>query len=369
MALAHDWLVGMRGGERVLDAIARVVRESAEVDALYTMFDDGRTSIPGIEGLEKVVWPVGARGFAATRARRWLLPAYPRAIAWLSRELAERHRSRPIDLLISTSSAAIQGLAAPAGVAHLCYCHAPARYVWSQGEAYARGSPLKRAGLALFGRRFREWDRARARVVTRFLANSTHTARQIGEFYARDAGVLHPPVDTAYFGAAPARERRGWLVVSALEPYKRVDLAIDAAEIAGERLTIIGEGTQGRRLRARAGKGVEFLGRVTRERLREAYAGASCLLFPQVEDFGIAAAEALAAGCPVVARRAGGALDIVEEGVTGAFFEGDGTDLARAAGRCPVGASDACRLAAARFDRARFESSLAGLVGEMLARA
>lgn len=364
IALAHDWLCGYRGGEAVLDRIARLVQARFTPGPLYVMVDDGRPLTTAIDSLRHVTsciqWIPGASG----RLRRWLLPLYPAAVASLSRTLRKAHAREPIDLLISTSSAAIKGMAAPPGIPHLCYCHSPARYLWSQTDEYSRGRAggLRGRGLAAFGGRLRRWDAASSANVTRFVANSTHTAGGIRRNFGREATVVHPPVRTAFFTPDPAVRREDfWLLVGALEPYKRVDLAIEAARRTGHPLTIVGYGSQSSHLRRLAGPTVRFLGRVSDDELRRLYRTARVLLFPQIEDFGIVAAEALACGLPVVARRSGGALDIVNDGATGSSFDKpDADSLLAAIDRAPQGAavSPECRAAAERFSEDAFDRAM-----------
>jgi glycosyltransferase involved in cell wall biosynthesis len=290
--------------------------------------------------------------------RRWLLPLYPRAVAEVSDLLEREHRRRAIDLVISTSSAAIKGLRPPRGVPHLCYCHSPARYVWTQADQYAGG--LRGLGLSMLGPRFRKWDAATAANVTRFVANSEHVARQIAACYRRDADVVYPGIRAQFLNSGESKgDRRGWLVVSALEPYKRIDIAIQAANRAKEPLAIVGNGSQRGALEAVAGPTVRFLGRVSDEELIGWYLRSRLLLFPQVEDFGLVAVEAQACGLPVVARREGGALETVAEGVTGTFFA-DSTpeSLLAAVASCPASCDRACRENAAHFSPERFDASM-----------
>ncbi len=363
VALAHDWLCGYRGGEGVLDRLARLMRAEHEVAGLYVMFDDGRELAASVDDLPRTVSPLSRLPGGATRLRRWLLPFYPRAVETLEAALAAAHRRAPVDLVLSTSSAAIKGLRAPEGVPHICYCHAPARYLWSQTREYARGGLLTGLGLKVFGGPLRAWDRATSAHVTHFVANSNHIAREIERCYGRQAAVVHPPVRTDYFTPSESDGPRGnfWLLVAAMEPYKRIELAIEAANRAQHPLWIIGDGSCRAKLEALAGETVHFLGRVSDAELRGYYRRARVLLFPQVEDFGIVAAEALACGLPVVARRAGGALDIVTEGVTGAFFDEPTPDaLLEAIGRAPScdEAQRACRESALRFSEERFDREM-----------
>lgn len=365
VVLAHDWLCGVRGGELVLDRLARVLSAEAEIVALLVMFDDGRPLTPALDRLPRVVSGVGRVGLASGGLRRWLLPAYPMIVQDLGRKLEAMHDRAPIDLVVSTSSAAIKNLPIPAGVPHVCYVHTPPRYVWSQGAEYERAGGLRALGLRLARERYKDWDRAGTANVTRMLANSAHTAALARACYGVEPRVIWPPVRTAMFGGRSVSgggTRDGsWLVVSALEPYKRVDLAVRAANRAGADLVVVGEGSEGHRLRAMAGPTVRFVGRVDDEELARRYASASVLIFPQVEDFGIVAAEALASGLPVVARRAGGAMEIVSEGVTGGFFdEATVESLLEAVARCPRDADEACRRAAERFGEERFDGEVLG---------
>lgn len=377
IALAHDWLVGMRGGERVLEAIARALSPDHDITAVYALFDDRRPLSPILDPLPRRTALLG-RLPGATRARRWLLPLYPAAVSRLSRAIARDHARQPIDLLISTSSAAIKSVHAPGGVPHLCYCHTPARYLWSQADEYSGG--LRGLGLRLFGPALRAWDRRTASRAAVMLANSSHTRREILRCFGRESAVLHPPVRTEYFTpapddpaspAAPDLPRPFWLAVGALEPYKRFDLAIDAAAAAGRRLIIVGDGTERARLQRAAGPGATLLGRVGDDRLRDLFRAAELLLFPQVEDFGIVAAEAQACGCPVLARGAGGALDTVLDGATGALFDEPSVrSILAAAPRVPArspATTAACRASAARFSEAAFDAGIRDAVASLLA--
>lgn len=362
IALAHDWLCGLRGGEQVLERIASLVRSEFASRTLYTMFDDGGSIGHATdEAPHAASWLNTAPG----ALRRWLLPLYPSAVAQLSRRLARDHAREPIDLLISSSSAAIKAMRAPEAVPHLCYCHAPARYVWSRAGEYSRG--LSGLGLRLLAPAYRRWDRAASRRVTRFIANSTYIRDEIARCYERDADVIHPPVRTELFTPDPSapREER-LLVVSALEPYKRVDLAIEMANAKSLPLTIVGRGSDEPRLRAMSGPSVTFAGRVDDAALLRHYRGARALLFPQIEDFGIVAVEAQACGTPVVAFRAGGALDIVVDGVTGVLFDHATPEALAEAVETVKQDPRACRRNAERFAERRFDEQILEIILEML---
>lgn len=387
VALAHDWLCTWRGGEMVLARIASIVERKTKPGNLYTMFDAGKPTGSPIDRWNRVGSPLGTLP-GGIPLRRWLMPMYPWAVGWLGKQLEADHAVEPVDLVISTSSAAIKGLRTPRisggkgqdgrRVPHLCYCHSPARYVWSpevQNE-YAGGGGLSALALKAYGPWFRRWDRRTAASVTQFIANSTHTAALIKHAFGRDATVIFPPVRTTYFTPDPLTVRTDrWLVVAALEPYKRVDLAIRAAGLAKRRLIVAGEGSMRARLegiaRDHAPGLVAFEGRVSDERLRELYRSAQLLLFPQIEDFGIIACEAMACGMPVVARRAGGALDIVRDGVTGALFdEATPEAVVEATERVPrarQATSDSCEKFAARFAEDRFDRQMLEAINACLA--
>jgi glycosyltransferase involved in cell wall biosynthesis len=359
VALAHDWVCGLRGGEMVLDQITRLLASEHEVAGLFVMFDDGRPLTEAVDGLPHFVSRVG-RLPMADKLRRWMLPLYPRAVGELSAMLEQEHRRKAIDLLISSSSAAVKGLRPPRGVPHLCYCHSPARYVWSLGAEYAGG--LRGLGLALYAGPFKKWDAATAANVTRFIANSEHTARQISACFKRNAGVVYPAIRPEFFEApltSASDAARPWLVVSALEPYKRVDLAIQAANKASHDLVVVGGGSQRKHLEKLAGPTVRFAGRVSDAELMTWYGRARLVLFPQVEDFGLVAVEAQACGAPVVARRDGGAVETVVEGVTGRFF-GEPTveALLKAIAACPDQCAQACRANAERFGPEKFDAGM-----------
>jgi glycosyltransferase involved in cell wall biosynthesis len=385
VALAHDWLVGMRGGELVLDRLARLYGPTT----LYTLVSDGRPLAEAIDACEIRASPLQFLPGAAGRMRRWYLPLMPWAVG--------RLRVEPCDLLISTSSAVMKSIQPPPGAVHLCYCHSPARYIWEQTEDYelGRSGRLRGLGLRLFRKRFQRWDHRTASRVTRFLANSKHTAARIRRCYERDAEVVYPPVRTRFFTPDASVEREDWLlVVSALEPYKRVDLVIDAAIRTGRPLKIIGDGSQRKALEARAsGRGIgasrrrgdggddrspiadsrrpiQFLGRVSDEVVLDHYRRAAAFVFPQVEDFGITAVEAQAAGCPVIAMAAGGAQETVTE-ETGLFFAEQTVDqLAEAIERFFADRSfDAtcCRANAERFSEQAFDEAITQQVARLIA--
>ena len=371
IALAHDWLVARRGGELVLDAItAHLLNANHRINNLYTMFDSGDPITPAIDAISRTTSSLNK---LPKPLRRWLLPRYPKAIEQLTECLAVDHEKQPIDLLISTSSAAMKALAPPKGVPHICYCHAPARYLWSQADQYTTQpglkSKLRAAGLDHFGDQLRDWDKRTASSVTHFIANSHFIANQIRDTYERDAVVIHPPVRTDYFTPpsddTPRNDRL--LYVGAIEPYKRVDLAIEAALLRKQPLDIVGTGSHEMALKKTYHNNpqITFHGFTPDEHVLGLFRTNRVLIQPQVEDFGITAVEAQACGCPVVARRAGGALDSVIESKTGTMFDHtDPKELASAIERLPTSEDTArtCRANALRFSYEAFTTKLDAVI-------
>lgn len=355
VAFVHDWLTGMRGGERVLESLLELAPEAP----IYTLFHVPGTVSEAIEShpiiTSSLQYAPGSR-----RHYRRLLPLFPTAI--------EEFDLSAYDLIVSTSHCVAKSALRVGDTFHLCYCHTPMRYIWDQEEAYFP----RRGGAAawLRGRilaELRQWDRATADRVDRFVANSSFVAWRIERYYDRSAEVVHPPVEVEYFTPGDGGREPYALVVAALAPYKRIDLAIEACAAVDLELRIVGEGPERDALERRAvGTRTCFLGRVPRPQLRKLYRRATCLVQPGTEDFGIAAAEALACGLPVVARGDGGVLDIVEHGRHGLLVEPPARDpdIARAIDkirRIRFNEGD-LRDRAERFCRARFHQRMTSLL-------
>ena len=311
VALVHDWLTGMRGGEKVLEAIVALYPGAP----IHTLFHFPGSVSPALEA-HPVVTSFLQRAPGVRRHYRRYLPLFPAAI--------EDFDLTGFDLVISTSHCVAKGAIPAPGAAHLCYVHTPMRYAWDQEHAYfpgRRGAGARLRGMILS--RLRTWDTATAPRVDRFVANSRFVAERIRRYYGREAAVLAPPVDTEFFTPTDRDDERPdrpyALAVSAPAPYKRIDLAVRACRAADLPLVVVGPGAEG--LRRFRGPGLELRGRVEGAELRELYRYASCLVQPGVEDFGIAPVEALACGTPVVALGRGGVLDIVEDGVHGVLAE------------------------------------------------
>jgi glycosyltransferase involved in cell wall biosynthesis len=277
------------------------------------------------------------------------------------------------DVVISNSSAFCKGVVTTPGTLHLCYCLTPMRWVWNYHQYVERERLGVAARLVLPAAisQLRSWDVATAQNVDRFVAISRTVAARVGKYYRREASVIYPPVNCDAFTQASAAVDDYYLIVSRLIPYKRIDLAIDAFNKLGLRLKIVGSG--GRylpALRARAGKNVEFVGRVSDDELKQLYAGCRALVFPGEEDFGIAPLEANASGRPVVAYAGGGALDTVVDGKTGVLFEQQQPEqLIDAVKRVEASSWDSrdLRAHARKFDSQVFREQMLRLVHESVA--
>jgi glycosyltransferase involved in cell wall biosynthesis len=357
VALVHDWLTGMRGGERCLEVLCELFPAAP----LFTLLHVPGSVTPVIESRRIVTSFVQRLPRAAERYRHYL-PLFPLAIRRLD--------LRGYDLIVSMSHCVAKGVRVPPGALHLCHCFAPMRYVWERYDDYfgARAGLATRLAAPPVAAALRRWDR-RTEGVHGFVANSRYTADRIRNLYGRDADVIHSPVDVRRFEPT-AGPGEYYLVVSALVPYKRVDLAVEAANRLGRRLLVVGTGPEERRLRALAGPHVEFLGWRGDRDVAALYARCRALLFPAVEDFGITPLEAAAAGRPTIALAQGGALettvglDSADGPPTGVFFPTQTAEaLARAMLEFEAGEArfepKALRAHAERFDRPLFKQRLA----------
>jgi glycosyltransferase involved in cell wall biosynthesis len=356
VALVHDFLLDVRGAERVFAAICDAWPEADVFTAVYDeQGTEGRFAArrPRTSFLQRVR--------PTARTFRPLLPLYPRAIESLD--------LRGYELVISSSSAWAHGVIADPQAVHVCYCHNPFRYAWTEMDATvaARPWPL-RAPLASVLTRWRQWDRAAARRVDRYVANSTLTASRVRDYFGREADVLHPPVELDRF--RPGEVGGHYLVVAELMAHKRIDVAVEAFNRLRMPLTVVGDGPEGRHLRRLAGPTVTFTGRLADRDVAELMRGARALVVTASEEFGIAAVEALASGRPVIALASGGAQEVVRSGRTGVFFpRSDPESLAEAvAGFDPLAVDPrACVDAARPFAVPRFQHRFRGLVGDALA--
>lgn len=355
--LVHDWLTGMRGGEKVLEVLCRRWPRAA----LFTLLHTRGSVSPTIERLaprtSALQWLPRVE-----RYYRYLLPLMPWAVNW---------RLPDCDLVVSSSHCVAKGVQAPSGVPHVCYCHTPMRYAWHMEGSYFDGagwSGPKRWLVRRLLARLRAWDRATAAGVTHFIANSQVVRARIAECYERDSTVIYPPVDVDFYCPADVPREDFYLILSAFAPYKRLDLALSACAKLGRRLVVIGTGQDEAKLRRLADERVQFLGWQPDAVLRDHLRRCRALLFPGEEDFGIVPVEAQACGAPVIAFGRGGATETVlplgdAAEPTGVWFAEQTTDsLAEAIERFERAGEtfDPRRLRrhALRFGTRRFEEEL-----------
>lgn len=361
VALLHDWLTGMRGGEKVLDAICELYPDAT----IYTL-----VRIPGSVSTRIERHPIKTSPVqwlpGAGRLYRNFLPLYP--------ALVELFDLDGHDLVISSSHCAVKSAIRSGSATHVCYCHSPMRYAWDQFPEYfgpeqvgALGSRLLRPVMAGLAR----WDAATAGRVDRFVANSQYVAGRIRRYYNRGSRVVYPPVDTSFFHPEPGTATgAGFVIVSALVPYKRVDLAIEACRRVGAPLAIVGRGPEEARLRQLAGPDVQFLGWRSDEEVRTLYRRARAVLLPGTEDFGMVPVEAQACGTPVVALARGGACETVIDGETGVLVD-QATPEAFADGLARMQslalAPGVIRANAERFSRERFMTDFRAAIDQAIA--
>lgn len=300
IALVHDWLTGIRGGEKVLSAISELTGPCDVFTLLYIP-----EKITGILSNHKIHTSFIQKLPFAKEYYRYYLPLFPAAI--------ESFNLTQYDLVLSTSHAVAKGVLSRSDALHISYIHTPMRYVWELFWEYFgehKHSTFYRLAVTIAARRLREWDVISASRADHYLANSNHVRKRIMHHWRREAEVVYPPVDTDHFSLGQ-HSGNYFLVVSSLVPYKRIDIAIAAANRLKFQLKVVGDGPEKTRLQKMAGSTVEFIGPVDNEQLNELYGNAIALLFPGEEDFGIVPVEAMAAGTPVIAFERGGAMETV----------------------------------------------------------
>jgi glycosyltransferase involved in cell wall biosynthesis len=347
VALVHDFLLDLRGAERVFLELCAMWPDADIYSAVYDedgtegRFSDRSVCTSFLQRLRPTV-----------RTFRPLLPLYPAAIE--SFDLSD------YDLVVSSSSAWAHGVMCDGRTLHVSYCHNPFRYAWNDREqTLARcRNPVTRALLRFTFNRWRRWDRAVAQRADRYIANSETTRARIRAFFGRDAQVVHPPVEASRFSPGPVGTH--YAVVSELMPHKRIDIAIEAFNRLRLPLIVIGDGPLARSLRHEAGPTITFAGRVPDATVAQILQGARALVVTSIEEFGIAAVESQAAGRPVIARLGGGALETVIDGVTGRLWSGGAAELAQAVVEFDDAAIDpaVCVRNAARFDAAIFREGI-----------
>ena len=364
VVLVHDWLTGMRGGEKCLEVLCRRWPRAK----LYTLLHRRGAVSPVIEGLRPRASFLN-RLPGVHDYYRWLLPLMPAAAASL--------QPPPCDLMVSFSHCAAKAVRPPTGGVHVCYCFTPMRYAWHMRDSYF-GRGLKARVLNQILERLRQWDRRTASGVTHFVAISQTVRRRVEECYNRDSTVIYPPVDTDYYcpSELPTPREDFYLAVSAFAPYKRLDLAMTACKRLGRPLVVVGAGQDAARLRRQAGPETRFLGWQPDAAIRALMRRCRALLFPGEEDFGIVPVEAMGCGAPVIAYGRGGVAETVippggRHAPTGLFFAEQTADcLADALTAFEMRPDEftaaAARRQALRFNKQRYEEEMMAFLAASL---
>ena len=355
IALVHDFLLDLRGAERVFLAMCDLWPEADIYTAVY--------DAEGTEGRfahRQVQASFLQRLRPTARSFRALLPLYPAAI--------ESFDFSGYDLVVSSSSAWAHAVICDENTLHLSYCHNPFRYAWNDRDRTLaeRRDPVSRAALRALFRRWRQWDWIAAQRVDRYLANSRATQKRISTYFGRESGVVYPPVETTRFARGDVGDY--YVVLSELMPHKQIGTAVEAFNRLGRPLVVVGDGPDARRLQRMAGPSVRFTGRVADDEVAGLLAGCRALVVTATEEFGIAAVEAQAAGRPVIGLAAGGVVETVRDGATGVLWSGGADELATAILEFDDDDidPDACVENAQRFGVARFRQALTREVSELM---
>lgn len=312
VAIIHDWLTGMRGGEKVLELMLSIFPQA---DIYTLLWVKGSVS----EKIEKqrITTSFLQKIPFIKKNYRSFLPLFPLAI--------ESFDLNEYDLVISSSHCVAKGIIPPPHARHFCYCYTPMRYIWNMYYEYFCDvkNPLRTFAYRLVAHYLRVWDICANSRVDEFAAISNHINRRIQRYYNRSSTVIYPPVDTGFYHPVPERASPEpyYLIVSALVPYKKIDLAIETFNRNGKRLIVIGDGPEKKKISSNAKSNISFMGWESNERLRQWYSHCSALIFPGEEDFGIVPLEAQACGSPVIAYRKGGATETIIDRQTGIFFD------------------------------------------------
>jgi glycosyltransferase involved in cell wall biosynthesis len=360
VAIVHYWLIGMRGGEKVVEALCEMFPEA---DIFTHVFDPGAIS-------ETIKQHSVTTTFIQRlpRAKRWYqryLPLMPLALEQLD--------LRDYDLVISSESGPAKGVVVSPEAVHICYCHTPMRYLWDMYHDYlGNAGRMTRALMRPLTHYIRIWDVTTAARVDRFVTNSAYVGSRVEKYYRRESSVVPPPVDTAAFRPSAERDDH-YLLVGQMVRYKRADLAVEAFSGTSRRLVVIGDGEQYSKIKRMAGRNIELLGWQSAPALAEHYARCRALIFPGLEDFGIVPVEAMAAGRPVIAYGRGGALETVVDGTTGLFFHEQTPEALLAAvdqfekieGSF---SADSIEDLARRFDKSVFKERMGRVIEEALER-
>ncbi len=347
VALVHDFLLDMRGAERVF---AELCAMWPDADIYTAVYDEDGTE--GRFAHRRIHTSFLQRLRPSARTFRALLPLYPAAI--------ESFDLSNYDLVVSSSSAWAHAILCDEHTVHVSYCHNPFRYAWNdRDKTLARcRDPLTRAFLRGVFRRWRQWDWIAAQRTNRYVANSRMTQDRIRTYFGREAGVVHPPVEISRFSPGPVGEH--YVLVSELMAHKQLDVAVEAFNRLGLPLIVVGDGPEARRLQVAAGRTIQFAGRIGDDAVADLLRSARALILTSIEEFGLVAVESQAAGRPVIARQGGGALETIIDGVTGCFWDGGPDELAQAVVEFDDAGVDpaACVRNATRFDTERFRAGM-----------
>lgn len=316
VAIVCDWLIGTGGAERVVYELHKMFREAPIYTSQYNP--------------EPQAWH-GQGWFVDADVRTGWLQKLPKSLRKFLPVLRAWYFGRldlsDYQLVISSSGAEAKAVKTGPNSLHICYCHSPAHYYWIRYNEYLKNPGfgrlnwLARLGLRLLVGPLRSWDHRAAQAADLMIANSTHTQAMIKKFYSRDSTVIHPPVDIERFAVKVNEPRRGFVIAGRQVPYKRIDLAVEACSQLKLPLVVLGNGPEHRKLNKIAGRSVSFIRNPSDEQVAHYFQTSLAFISAGMEDFGIVAVEAMAAGTPVIAYQAGGALDYIEEGKTGLFFD------------------------------------------------
>ena len=360
IAIVHEMLIKLGGAERVARQLLNLYPKSP----LYTLFQDHKKTEAWFEN-DIIITSKLQAYFEKIKSPKWLLGKLPRAI--------EAFDFSEFEVVISSSSAFAHGINTNEKTKHICYCHSPMRYAWDYTHEYTKNmSPLMKLAVGSLLKEIRVWDYETSKKPDVILANSKHVKERIEKYYRRKAQVIYPPVNVKAFKARKNHEDY-FLIVSALTPFKRIDLAIEAFNKLGRRLVIIGDGAQRKILQSMAKENIEFLGRKEDSVVREYIENCRAFIFPGEEDFGITPVEAMAAGKPVLAYGLGGVLETVKAGVTGEFFTRPTSDsLIQGLTRLMLNEKKynykKIRQHAERFDAEVFEEKIMKLVSKVIGK-
>jgi len=307
VAVVHYWLVGMRGGEKMLEALLELFPDAD----IYTHVYDSSAVSEAIKKHRVFTTYINKLPFAKKLYRKYM-PLMPRALQDLNLQ--------DYDLIISSEAGPAKGVVPRPDAFHLCYCHSPMRYLWDMyGEYFESAGPFTKFFMKRLVPGLRLWDIASSNLVDKFITNSSYSAQRIRRYYRREAEIVWGPADIEKFASRERSPSGFYLCLGEITPYKRIDIAAQACEMLGRKLVVAG-GAKNCHVKDNSAT-TEYLGRVSGEAAADLYSRARALLFPGIEDMGLVPVEAQAAGCPVIAFKRGGVLDTMLDGKTGIFFE------------------------------------------------